>query len=99
MESRDVIIYSVNRYFKEDVSINIQNGAVGGVHYYEKPVKDRVVELGLITEKEIKRNYIASGLILMLFLIVVAPLMVFFVKIQSSDEYDNNVNVRKSPSE
>ena len=28
MESRDVIIYSVNRYFKEDVSINIQNGAV-----------------------------------------------------------------------
>ena len=28
MKSRDVIIYSVNRYFKEDVSINIQNGAV-----------------------------------------------------------------------
>lgn len=59
--------------------INIQNGAVGGVHYYEKAVKDRVVELGLITEKEIKRNYIASGLVLMLFLLVAAPSMVFFV--------------------
>ena len=59
--------------------INIRNGAVGGVHYYEQPVKDRVVELGLITENEIKRNYIVSGLVLMFFLIVAAPLMVFVV--------------------
>lgn len=59
--------------------INIRNGAVGGVHYYEQPVKDRVVELGLITENEIKRNYIVSGLVLMFFLIVPAPLMVFVV--------------------
>ena len=60
-------------------AVNIRNGAVGGVHYYEQPVKDRVVELGLITEKEIKRNKVVSGLVLILALIVAAPLMVFFV--------------------
>ena len=59
--------------------INIQNGPVGGVHYYEQEVKDRVVQLGLITEKEIKRNLAISGLAFMLVLLVVAPLMVFFV--------------------
>ena len=59
--------------------INIRNGAVGGVHYYEQPVKDRVVELGLITEKEIKRNYTVSGLFLILALLIAAPLMVFCV--------------------
>lgn len=59
--------------------INIQNGAIGGVHYYEQPVKDRVVELGLITEKEIKRNYAVSGLILISVLLIVAPFMVFCV--------------------
>ena len=37
--------------------INIRNGAVGGVHYYEQPVKDRVVELGLITENEDEAFY------------------------------------------
>ena len=59
--------------------INIQNGAVGGVHYYEQPVKDRVVELGLITEKEIRRNYLVSGLILISVPLVATPLMVFCV--------------------
>ena len=59
--------------------MNIRNGAVGGVHYYEQPVKDRVVELGLITENEIKRNYTVSGLIFMLVLLIAAPIMVFCV--------------------
>ena len=36
--------------------ISIKNGPEGGVHYYEKDVQDRVVEMGLLTEKEIKRN-------------------------------------------
>ena len=59
--------------------INIRNGAVGGVHYYEHPVKDRVMKLGLITEKEIKRNYTLSGIALMSALLIAAPLMVFGV--------------------
>ena len=28
MENKNVIVYSVNRYFEENVSINIQNGTV-----------------------------------------------------------------------
>lgn len=36
--------------------VNIQNEPVGGVHYYEEPVKQRVVSMGLITKGEIKRN-------------------------------------------
>ena len=36
--------------------IGISNGPVGMVCLYEKEVQKRVVELGLITEKRIKRN-------------------------------------------
>ena len=32
--------------------VDIQNGPVGGVHFYEQDVKDRVVELGLITREK-----------------------------------------------
>ena len=35
--------------------INIQNGPVGGVHYYEEPVKRRVIELGLITKEQMNK--------------------------------------------
>ena len=59
--------------------INIRNGAVGGVHYYEPPVQKRVVELGLITEKEIKRNNALSGLVFLLVLFIAAPYMVFCI--------------------
>lgn len=59
--------------------INIQNGPVGGVHYYEQPVKERVIELGLITEKEIQKNRRISGIFLMAALIILAPWMVFAV--------------------
>ena len=59
--------------------INIQNGPVGGVHYYEPPVQKRVVALGLITEKQIQRNRRRSGAALMSALVILAPLMVFGV--------------------
>lgn len=59
--------------------INIQNGPVGGVHYYEQPVKERVIELGLITEKEMQKNRRISGMFLMAALIILAPWMVFAV--------------------
>lgn len=36
--------------------VGISNGPVGLVSFYEKEVQDRVVELGLTTEKKIKRN-------------------------------------------
>ncbi len=40
--------------------MNIRNSPVGGVHWYEKNVQDRVVELGLITKEQIKKNMLLS---------------------------------------
>ena len=59
--------------------IDIQNGPVGGVHFYEQNVKDRVVELGLITKKEIKRNLIISGAVLWTSMVFLMPLAVFLI--------------------
>ena len=59
--------------------INIQNGPVGGVHYYEDSVKKRVVEMGLITNEQIKKNMLWSGVAFMFFLLFLAPLTVHFV--------------------
>lgn len=59
--------------------VNIRNGPVGGVQYYEQEVKERVVELGLITNEQIKRNRSLSGLALMSALMILSPLMVFYV--------------------
>ncbi len=59
--------------------VDIQNGPVGGVHFYEQDVKDRVVELGLITREKIKKNLMLSGTVLWLFLIFLFPLAVFLI--------------------
>ena len=58
---------------------SIKNGPVGGVHYYEQDVKDRVVELGLITHGEIKRNAAKSGSVFMFFMLILSPLTVFLI--------------------
>ena len=55
--------------------IDIQNGPVGGVHFYEQDVKDRVVELGLITKKEIKKNLMLSGAPLWIYMIFLMPIL------------------------
>ncbi len=59
--------------------VNIRNGAAGGVHYYEPPVRERVVHLGLLTKAEIARNRRLSALPLMSALVILAPLMAFGV--------------------
>lgn len=59
--------------------ISIKNGPEGGVHYYEKDVQDRVVEMGLLTEKEIKRNKSLSAIPFFVMMIIVCPVMVFFL--------------------
>lgn len=59
--------------------INIQNGPVGGGHYYEEPVKRRVIELGLITKEQMNKNRGISGMVLMAALLILAPLMAFGV--------------------
>ena len=59
--------------------IDIQNGPVGGVHFYEQDVKDRVVELGLITKKEIKKNLMLSGAPLWIYMIFLMPMAVYLI--------------------
>ena len=58
--------------------VNISNGPVGGVHYYEPSVQKRVVEMGLITEKEIKCNLSVSSASFFVIMVAVCPLLVFF---------------------
>ena len=37
-------------------AIGIRNGAVGMIHLYEQKVQDRVIQLGMTTEEEIKKR-------------------------------------------
>ena len=59
--------------------INIKDGPVGGVHYYEPPVQERVVELGLIAKEQIKKNLALSSAALLVPLVVCIPLLVVFI--------------------
>ena len=59
--------------------INIKDGPVGGVHHYEPPVQERVVELGLIAKEQIKKNLALSSAALLVPLVVCIPLLVVFI--------------------
>ena len=79
--------------------INIQNGPVGGVQYYEEPVKERVVEMGLITKEQIKKNKLCSGAVFMSALLIAAPLTVFFVNKATgfTERFDRTRGKRSNP--
>lgn len=57
----------------------IANGAVCGVALYENDVQKRVVELGLTTEKKIKRSFILMSIALYLPLFTLVPFMVYYI--------------------
>lgn len=57
--------------------VGIANGPVGLVLLYEKDVQERVVELGLTTQKEIRRNFIICSIAMFVPLFVLPPLMVY----------------------
>ena len=59
--------------------MNIRDSPVGGVHWYEKKVQGRVVEMGLITREQIKKNMLLSFIPFLIVLLILAPLMVFFI--------------------
>lgn len=59
--------------------VEIADGPVGGVHFYEREVQDRAVELGLITRDRIKKNYAISGLCLFVPLLVLVPAIVYCI--------------------
>ena len=60
-------------------AVGIRNGAVGLVCLYEKDVQDRVVELGLVTKKQIKTQFVVSSIILFIPLFTLVPYMVYGV--------------------
>ena len=59
--------------------VGIRNGAGKFVAFYEKDVQKRVIELGYMTEKAIKKSTIISALALYLPTLVVVPLMVYYI--------------------
>ena len=56
--------------------IGIRNGAVGLVCLYEKDVQERVVELGLVTKQQIKKQFLISSIVLFIPLFTLVPYMV-----------------------
>jgi len=59
--------------------VGIKNGAVGLVCLYEEDVQKRVVELGLVTKKQIKTQFIVSAVVLFIPLFTLVPYMVYGV--------------------
>ena len=57
--------------------VGIRNGAVGLVCLYEDDVQNRVVELGLVSKKQIKKQFIISTIILFVPLFTLVPYMVY----------------------
>lgn len=57
--------------------VGIANGPVGLVLLYENDVQERVVELGLTTKEQIKRNFIICSIALFVPQFVLPPLMVY----------------------
>jgi len=53
-------------------------GPVGLVVFYEKEVKDRVIELGLTTKDKIKKTSIITVLALFVPVLIVVPMVVYF---------------------
>lgn len=59
--------------------IGIANGPVGSVYFYESEVQEKVIELGLITQKVINKRKNIAVLALLVPMLVFVPLMVYFV--------------------
>lgn len=59
--------------------VGIANGPVGLVVFYEKDVKDRVIQLGLTTPEKIKKSAILISLALFLPVLIFVPVLVYFV--------------------
>lgn len=53
-----------------------RRGPIGGIHYYPKVVQQRVVELGLITEREIRVQSVIAAVVLITMDLVFPYLMI-----------------------
>lgn len=59
--------------------VGLKNGPEKFAVFYEEDVKARVVELGYTTEKELKRSFTISGIALFVPMIIIVPLMVYYI--------------------
>ena len=59
--------------------VGLKNGPEKFAVFYEEDVKARVVELGYTTEKELKRSFAISGIALFVPMIIIVPLMVYYI--------------------
>lgn len=57
--------------------IGIANGPAGLVVMYEKDVQERCIQLGLTTERKIKRSFVITCLALFMPVFIVTPAMVY----------------------
>ena len=59
--------------------VGLKNGPEKFAVFYEEDVKARVVELGYTTEKELKRSFTISGIALFVPMMIIVPLMVYYI--------------------
>ena len=59
--------------------VGLKNGPEKFAVFYEEDVKARVVELGYTTEKELKRSFTISGIAVFVPMIIIVPLMVYYI--------------------
>ena len=59
--------------------VGLKNGPEKFAVFYEEDVKARVVELEYTTEKELKRSFTISGIALFVPMIIIVPLMVYYI--------------------
>ena len=59
--------------------VGLKNGPEKFAVFYEEDVKVRVVELGYTTEKELKKSFTISGIALFVPMIIIVPLMVYYI--------------------
>jgi len=56
-----------------------KRGPVGGIFFYPKVMQDRVIELGLISEQELKRRKLIAYISLIVWMLIVPGIMIIFV--------------------
>lgn len=59
--------------------VGLKDGPERYAVFYEEDVKKRVVELGYTTEKEQKRRFAISGVALFVPMLILVPVMVYYI--------------------
>lgn len=63
--------------------VGLKDGPEKFAVFYEEDVKERVVELGYTTEKELKKRFVLSGIALFVPMLIIVPIMVYYINAAS----------------